>query len=109
MANSKSDRRLKRRRVNIHRRQHFIEQLESRQLLTAGLDPVVIIPGIGGTFADTTPNAGLEGRLTEYYTTRGIEPAKLRLDPLSGSYDNLVQTLKNVGYVDSGRISRFGS
>ncbi len=101
MADSKSKKR-RQRLAKANRRQHFFEQLESRQLLTAGLDPVVVIPRFGATFADTTPDANLDTRLNEYYTTRGIQPSKLSLEPFLGTYDNLVQSLKNVGYQDSG-------
>ena len=73
------------------------ELCEQRQLLAAnpGLDPVLFVPGFGGTFAADTSEAGLN----EWFTTRGISPDKLTLEPLANNYGDIVQTLENVGYV----------
>jgi|GEM_PF-3621406 len=52
----------KKRRALLFRkrqRRHLFEQLEPRQMLTAGLDPVVLIPGFGGSFALDQSPAGL--------------------------------------------------
>lgn len=56
--------------------------------------PVFVIPGIVGTFA-------APGHEDEWFTTRGIHPDKLMLDPLAGLYDDVVATLINSGgYVE---------
>ena len=78
-------------------RRACLEQLERRELLTAGLDPVIVIPGFGGTFAnETTSNTN------EWLTTRGLPPSKLALEPFGGVYQNIVQSLENVGYAATG-------
>ena len=59
-----------------------------------GPEPVVFIPGFGGT-GPTSESAG-----TEWLTTRGIAPDRLALEPLTHSYDDIVATLKEVGYVE---------
>ena len=48
----------------------LFESLEPRLLLSAapGLEPLIFVPGFGGTMAADTSEAGL----TEYLTTRGI-------------------------------------
>lgn len=63
-------------------------------LLNPGRRPVFILPGIVGTYA-----ADVSADLF-WLTQRGIAPSELQIDPLSGAYDNLIQTLKNVGYVE---------
>ncbi|MEZ6133641.1 MAG: Ig-like domain-containing protein [Pirellulaceae bacterium] len=87
-------------------RSQLFEQLESRQMLAVGPNPVVFIPGFAGTFADVI---GADGnliaesvrteRMDEWYTQRGLPPSKLALEPFSGTYQNIVQTLDNVGFV----------
>src|SRR5262245_24097668 len=64
----------------------LFESLEPRLLLSAapGLDPLIFVPGFGGTMAADTSEAGL----TEYLTTRGIAPGKLQLEPLSNAYSD---------------------
>ena len=54
--------------------------------------PVMVIPGILGSyyFADTTHE--------QWNLHRGVHPDLLLIDPLTHAYDDLVQTLKNVGY-----------
>ncbi len=71
-------------------RRMFLEPLEKRLVLSH--TPVLLIPGFGGTMpADNTA--------TEVWLTqRGIAPDHLQVDPLANVYDNLVQTLVNVGY-----------
>ncbi len=78
-------------------RQFCFEVLERREVMTAGLEPVVLIPGFGGTFANESNTT-----VNEWLTTRGLAPNKLALEPFGGVYQNIVQSLKNVGYVDSG-------
>ena len=77
-------------------RKFLLEPLEPRLLLSVmpGLEPVLFIPGFGGTMAADTSEEGFN----EWLTTRGIAPDKLQLDPIANSYDDLVQTLENVGY-----------
>jgi len=58
-------------------------------------DPVLLVPGFGGTFAADTSSAGLD----EWYTTRGAPPDSLQTDPLGNVYADIVRTLENVGYV----------
>ncbi|MCC7165074.1 MAG: DUF3466 family protein [Anaerolineae bacterium] len=62
-------------------------------LLTPRL-PVLIIPGIAGTYA---ANAGSD---IGWLTQRGVQPSELQVDPLGRVYHDLIQTLKNVGYVE---------
>ena len=56
--------------------------------------PVVLIPGIGGTYAADIEHDG------PWLFHRGAHPADIRVDPLAGAYDDLIQTLHNVGYED---------
>ncbi|MCC6511795.1 MAG: hypothetical protein IT423_22025, partial [Pirellulaceae bacterium] len=56
------------------------------------------IPGFGGTFAQNESAAGL----TEWYTNRGLEPAKLALEPFTLVNQNIIKSLENVGYVSNG-------
>lgn len=66
-----------------------IEPLEQRILLSA--DPVLLLPGLGGSFVDNN-----DADIDEWYTNRGIDPTTLLLDPLGDSYSDLVETLKSV-------------
>ena len=80
-------------------KRHFaIETLEPRQVMAAGLDPVILIPGLGGTFAQNESPAGL----AEWYTNRGLAPNKLALESFDNTYQNIVKSLENVGYVSNG-------
>jgi len=56
--------------------------------------PVVVVPGIGGTYAADLADDG------PWLFQRGIDPSFTQTDPLAGAYDDLLQTLRNVGYVD---------
>jgi probable HAF family extracellular repeat protein len=56
--------------------------------------PVLVIPGIAGTFAADEDN------LLPWSLARGADPDALQLDPLARVYHDVVQTLKNVGYVE---------
>ncbi|MEQ1826133.1 MAG: hypothetical protein ABL921_09305, partial [Pirellula sp.] len=98
--NNSNDSSRKRRVEQIKRkaRRYQFEQLERREMLTAGLDPVVVIPGFGGSFAQDQSPTGL----TNWYTNRGLAPAQLTLEPFANSYHNLVESLENVGYQTSG-------
>jgi hypothetical protein len=59
--------------------------------------PLLFIPGFAGSFVDTTlPGVTLE----QWYLTRGFDPAKLALEPLTNGYSDFMQTLVNAGYTD---------
>ena len=60
-----------------------------------GRNPVIVLPGIAGSFPT---NAGFH----DWLLNRGASPDTLRIDPLGSVYDPLIQTLKNAGYQDSG-------
>lgn len=60
-------------------------------LLTPRL-PILIVPGIAGTYAGST----MIDRT--WLMQRGVHPNDLQIDPLAHVYDDLIQTLKNVGY-----------
>ena len=63
--------------------------------------PLLFIPGFGGSFVDTTlPDVNGHDALEQWYLTRGIDPTKLVVDPLTKAYSDLVQTLVNAGYTD---------
>ncbi|MBK8833334.1 MAG: hypothetical protein IPO29_00270 [Anaerolineae bacterium] len=57
--------------------------------------PVVLIPGLLGT--------GPQPGDTVWYRVRGLPPHALALDPILGTYDDLVQTLTNFGYQEGSR------
>ena len=78
----------------------MLERLEPRIMLdgTPGLEPVILIPGFGGTmpaFPEAVP---------EWLKNPGIAPGYLQTDPLANTYDNLISTFKNVGYVEDGTL-----
>lgn len=77
-------------------RRLLFESLEPRVLLsiTPGIEPVLFIPGFGGSIAADTSETGFD----EWLTTRGIAPGKLQLETLANSSHDLVKTLENVGY-----------
>lgn len=77
-------------------RKVLFEPLEPRLMLSVmpGLEPVLFVPGFGGSIAADTSGTGFD----EWLTTRGIAPGKLQLETLANSYHDLVQTLENVGY-----------
>jgi hypothetical protein len=64
--------------------------------MTAGADPLVLIPGFGGSWANESNTT-----TAEWLSTRGLSPSKLALEPFSATYQNIVQSLKNVGYDDN--------
>lgn len=66
-------------------------------LLTPRL-PVLIVPGIAGTYAGST----LFDRT--WLMNRGVHPNDLQIDPLAHVYDDLIQTLKNVGYEEGKNL-----
>ncbi|MEM8912146.1 MAG: hypothetical protein AAGC97_10295, partial [Planctomycetota bacterium] len=75
-------------------------------MLAVGANPVVYIPGFAGSFADVLDNnldliaePQLSQRLDEWSFNRGLTPDKLALEPNGQVYQNLYQTLENVGYV----------
>jgi PKD repeat protein len=59
--------------------------------------PVFVVPGIAGTFM-------VPGRPSEDFLPwilhRGVAPNDLQIDPLGHVYTDLIQTLKNAGYVE---------
>ena len=89
-------------------RRQLLEQLEKRELLAAdpGTNPVVLVPGLFGSFADVqNPDGSLidqplrSQRVDEWFLNRGMPPEKLALEPYGQVYQNIVKTLENVGYV----------
>lgn len=56
--------------------------------------PVLIVPGIlGSYYYDPAEH--------QYWVlNRGVRPARVVIDPLTHAYDDLIRTLKNVGYVE---------
>jgi len=62
-------------------------------LLTPHL-PVLIVPGIAGTYSSNS----LLNMDYAWLTHRGVHPDDLQIDPLGRVYHDLIQTLKNVGY-----------
>jgi hypothetical protein len=54
--------------------------------------PVLIVPGIGGTYAADPSND------TPWLLQRGVPPADLVIDPLTRVYDDLIETLRRAGY-----------
>lgn len=56
--------------------------------------PVLIVPGIAGTYSD---NALFDNF---WLMNRGMHPTILQIDPLARVYHDLIQTFKNVGYVE---------
>ena len=56
--------------------------------------PVLFMPGIAGSFPDPTSSD-----FNSWLLHRGFDPTELHLDPLAHSYDDLIQTLENMGYV----------
>jgi hypothetical protein len=55
--------------------------------------PVLIVPGIAGTFANT---ASISYR--DWLLERGVAPEDLKEDPLVRTYDDLIKTLRAAGY-----------
>ena len=60
------------------RRQLLLEALEDRRVMATGLEPVVFVPGFGGSYAKDETAAGVR----EWLTNRGLAPNKLGLEPL---------------------------
>ena len=52
--------------------------------------PILLVPGIGATFP--------KDNFKEWLTNRGVEPDTLSADPVSGSWKDLIETLKRAGY-----------
>ncbi|MGH3369536.1 MAG: hypothetical protein ACRDPR_06015, partial [Nocardioidaceae bacterium] len=57
----------------------------------APLRPILILPGIGGTF-------GANAFRNAWFTERGAHPDDLQIDPLGQYYHDLIRTLRDVGY-----------
>jgi hypothetical protein len=56
--------------------------------------PVLILPGVLGSYYYATADH-------QYWVlNRGVRPARVVIDPLTHAYDDLIRTLKNVGYVE---------
>lgn len=54
-------------------------------------NPVLVVPGIGGSMA-------IGANYKTWLQERGLPPSALAIDPLAHAYDDLIQTLENVGY-----------
>ena len=67
---------------------------------TVNRTPVLIIPGIAGTFVKGTN----EQDYKDWLTHRGVDPSTLAIDPLAHVYDDLIQTLENVGYIQDDDV-----
>ncbi|MBK9607201.1 MAG: DUF3466 family protein [Betaproteobacteria bacterium] len=63
-------------------------------LLRSGRRPVLVIPGVGATYAADPSNDLF------WLTHRGVNPGELQIDPLSRSYHDLIQTFRNAGYLE---------
>ena len=67
--------------------------------------PLLFIPGFAGTTynINATPSPTLDGdtALEEWLLNRGIHPDRIVLEALAEGYSDIVQTLANIGYVDS--------
>jgi len=55
-------------------------------------NPVLVVPGIAGTFANDD--------YLHWLMNRGEHPDNLRIDPLAGFYNDIIATLKSAGYVE---------
>jgi VCBS repeat-containing protein len=55
--------------------------------------PVLIVPGIAGTFPS-------KSKFNDWLLNRGVAPTDLEIDPLANVYSDLIQSLKNAGYVE---------
>ena len=93
------------------KRRQLFESLEQRQLLAAGINPVVFIPGFAGTFADVLDSNNdliaepeRSEKIDEWYTNRGLHPDELALEPGAQVYQNIVETLENAGYVPGSTL-----
>ena len=67
--------------------------------------PLLFIPGFLNSLAGGTSDAEID----TWYQTRGISPTLLSLEPLAHTYDNLPQSLVNLGYVDGTNNSNDGT
>ena len=54
--------------------------------------PVLIVPGIAGTYSEDTEND------LGWIMYRGVPPALLQIDPLGKVYHDIIKTFENVGY-----------
>jgi probable HAF family extracellular repeat protein len=63
-------------------------------LLRPARRPVLIVPGIGATYSADVSND------FAWLMRRGVPPSQLQIDPMTRVYHDLIQTLRNVGYVD---------
>ena len=59
--------------------------------------PILVLHGIGGSFAKVE-------HANEWYVNRGISPEKLENDPIAGYYNDIYDTLSNVGYVPNENL-----
>ncbi|MCX7422704.1 MAG: Ig-like domain-containing protein, partial [Planctomycetia bacterium] len=57
--------------------------------------PVLIIPGIIGTYAKDIPND------VNWLLNRGVPPDQLQIDPIANVYNDLITTLKTAGYQEN--------
>ena len=75
--------------------QHKISNGFSPSWGGAARKPVMIIPGIAGTYA-LNPTLDLL-----WLVKRGVPPADLQIDPLARAYHDLIKTFENLGYVQN--------
>ena len=54
--------------------------------------PVLIVPGIAGTYSEDTEND------LGWIMYRGVPPALLQIDPLGKVYHDIIKTFENIGY-----------
>ena len=67
---------------------------DARTFMLAPGVPVLIVPGIAGTYAASVSND------MGWLLQRGVHPTALQADPLGHVYDAMIQTFKNLGYVE---------
>jgi hypothetical protein len=52
--------------------------------------PILILPGIGGSFIDPA--------FSGWATHRALHPTRLKIDPILSGYEDLIRSLQNAGY-----------
>jgi hypothetical protein len=55
--------------------------------------PILVLPGIAGSLP-------LSDDYSSWLVQRGVAPKLMQLDPIKGTYNDLIQTLKNEGYTE---------
>lgn len=62
------------------------------------LTPVFLLPGIGAVFPDSLSSQ------SDWSLNRGFDPNRMVADPFFRTYDDLIKTLENVGYVQGENL-----